>query len=108
MGEGQIEFGTMIGVGEPQPGCSNWNDSLNDAVREGQMEFGAATESATKSDDRTETEGVIEFRVISGEGDKIEIELEPQNVPDKDRQEKKEPNREEQDHIAENDDGQWS
>ena len=106
--EGQVEFGTMIGVGEPQPGCSNWNDSLNDAVREGQMEFGAATELANKSDDRNETEGVIEFRVISGEGDEIEIELEPQNVPDKGRQEQTGPIREEQDHIAENDDGQWS
>ena len=106
--EGQIEFGTMIGVVEPQPGCSDWNDSLNDAVREGQAEFGAATESATKSDDRNETEGVIEFRVISGEGGEIEIELEPQNIPDKDRQEKTGPNREEQDHVAENDDGEWS
>ena len=106
--EGQIEFGTMIGVGEPLPGCSDWNDSLNDAVREGQVEFGAATESATKNDDRNETEGVIEFRVISGEGGEIEIELEPQNIPDKDRQEKTGPNREEQDHIAENYDGEWS
>ena len=51
---------------------------------------------------------MIEFRVIAREGYEIEIELEPQNVPDKGRQEKTGPNKEEQGHIAENDDEQWS
>ena len=108
--EGQIEFGTVIGVDEPQPGCSHWGGSLNNAVKEGQLEFGAVAEPATKSDDGNEIEGVIEFRVIPGEGDEIEIELEPQNVPDKERQEKPGPisDREKQDHTGENDEEQWS
>ena len=108
--EGQMEFGKIIGVKETQPGCSHWDDSLNDAIKEGQMEFGVAAGSASKSDDGDGIEGVIEFRVITGEGDEIEIELEPQNVSDQERQEKTEPisDREKQDHMAENDDEQWS
>ena len=108
--EGQMEFGKIIGVDETQPGCSHWDDSLNNAVREGQMEFGAAAESATKSEDGNGIEGVIEFRVITGEGDEIEIELEPQNDPNKKRQESTGSisDREKQDHMAENDDEQWS
>ena len=108
--EGQMEFGTVIGVNEPQPGCSHWDGSLNNAVNEGQMEFGAVTKPATKSDDGNEIEGVIEFRVITGEGDEIEIELEPQIVPNQERQEKPGPisDRENQDHTEENDEEQWS
>ena len=82
--EGQREFGTMIGVAEPQPGCSRWDDSLN---RDGQMEFGAiaraVSDSAAISDDGNENAGVVEFGVIVGDGDEIEIELEPQNVRDR-------------------------
>ena len=81
--DGQMEFGTVIGVDEPQPGCSHWDGSLNNAVKEGHMEFGAVAEPATKSVDGNEIEGVIEFR-----GHELEIELEPQNVPDQERQEK--------------------
>ena len=110
--EGQREFGTKITVDEPQPGCSHWDGSLSDAVRGEQMGFVTVTESATKNDDGNGIEGVIEFRVITGEGDEIEIELEPQNVPGQERQEKNGPisDREKQDHIfmAENDDEQWS
>ena len=108
--EGQIEFGKVIGVDEPQPGCSHWDGSLNNAVKEGQLEFGAVAEPASKSDDGNEIEGVIEFRVITGEGDEIEIELEPQNLLDQERQEKPGPisDREKQDHAGENDEEQWS
>ena len=62
----------MIGVAEPQPVCSRWDDSLN---REGQMEFGAiaraVSESAAISDDGNEITGVVEFGVIVGDGDEI-------------------------------------
>ena len=104
-----MEFGTVVGVDEPQPGCSHWDGSLNNAVKEGHMEFGAVAEPATKSDDGNEIEGVIEFRVITG-GHELEIELEPQNVPDQERQEK--PGRisdgEKQDHRGENGEEQWN
>ena len=43
---------------------------------------------------------MIEFRVIAREGYEIEIDLEPQNVPDKGRQEKTGPNKEEQGPIS--------
>ena len=107
--EGQVELGTLVDV-EPEPGCSHWDHSLTNAVREGQVEFGAVAESATKSDDGNEIEKVIEFRVIRREGDGIEIELDPQTVFDQERQEITGPisDREEQDHMAENDDEQWS
>ena len=67
--EGQMEFGTVIGVDETQAGCSHGDGSFNNAVKEEQMEFGAVAEPATKSDDGNAIEGVIEFRVITGEGD---------------------------------------
>ena len=106
--ERQIEFGKIIGVDETQPGCSHWDDSLNNAVTEGQLEFGVATESVTKSDDGNGVEGVIEFRVITGEGD--EIELEAHNDSDQERRENTGPisDGEKQDHMAENDDEEWS
>ena len=113
---------------EPQPGCSNWNDSLSLAVGERQIEFGAITgvvpgPSAKIDDeneiegvmefrvimgDENEIEGVMEFRVIMGEGDDIEIELEPQNICA--AQEKMGPisERKKQGQVAENDDEQWS
>ena len=79
--EGKKEFGTIVGVDEPQPGCSRWDDSLN---RDGQMEFraitGAVSNSAAISDDENEIRGVVEFRVIIGDGDEIEMVLEPRNV----------------------------
>ena len=109
--EGQREFGTMIGVAEPQPGCSRWDDSLN---REGQMEFGAiaraVSDSAAISDDGNEITGVVEFEVIVGDEDEIEIELEPQNVRDRKRQENTGPivERKKLDHMTENDDEEWS
>ena len=109
--EGQREFGTMIGVAEPQPGCSRWDDSLN---RERQMEFGAiaraVSDSAAISDDENEITGVVEFGVIVGDGDEIEIELEPQNVLDRERQENTGPivERKKLDHMTENDDEEWS
>ena len=109
--EGQREFVTIIGVDEPQPGCSRWGDSLN---REGQMEFGAITgtvaDSADISDDGNEIRGVVEFGVIVGDGDEIEIELEPGNVRDQESQEKTGPivERKEQDQMKENDDEEWS
>ena len=74
------------------------------------MKFGVVAESATKSDDGNRIEEAIEFRVVTWEGDEIEIELEPQNVPDQERQEKTGPicNRAKQNHMAENDDEQWN
>ena len=74
-----------LAVDESQSGRSPWVDSLNTAVREGQMKFGAVAELPTKSDDGNGVEDVIEFRVVTGEGDEIEIELKPQNVRDQER-----------------------
>ena len=74
---------------EPQPGCSHWNDSLNDTDRE------------DESDNR---EGQMDFGVTI-RGDEIEIDLEPQNVHQKETQNSE---REKQNHITENDDEQWS
>ena len=110
--ERQMEFGPMIGIDEPQPGCSHWNDSLNHAVRKEEMEFGVITgevvESAVKSGDGDGNEiGVIEFEVIIGEGDEIEIELEPRNICMAQESQKMGgpiPERKKQDHMAENDD----
>ena len=73
----------MIGVDETQPGCSQWKESLNHVVVEGQMELGTLTgvvaESSAKSDDGNEIDGGMEFRVTIG-GDDIEIKLRSQNV----------------------------
>ena len=100
---------------EPQPGCSNWNDSLSLAVGERQIEFGAipgvVPGSSAKIDDENEIEGLMEFRVIMGEGNDIEIELEPQNIcAAQESQERMGPisERKKQGQVAENDDEQWS
>ena len=74
---------------EPRPGCSHWNDSLND------------TDKEDESDNR---EGQMDFGVTI-RGDEIEIDLEPPNVHQKETQNSE---REKQDHMTENDDEQWS
>ena len=105
--ERQRDFGTIIGVDEPQPGSSHWDDSLNIAVGEGQINFGPTTgavaDVAAISDDENEIRGVIKFGVIIGDGDEIEIELEPRNVRDQESRERKK-----QDKMTENDDEEWS
>ena len=112
--ERQGDFGTMIGVDEPQPGSSHWDDSLNIAVGEGRMDLrattGAVADVAAISDDENEIRGVVEFGVIIGDGDEIEIELGPRNVRDQESQQKTEPSRErkKQDQMTENDDEEWS
>ena len=109
--EGQMEFRA---IDEPQPGCSHWNDPSNHAVRERHVEFGAITgavaQSAAESHDGNEVENVMEFGVMIGEGDDIEIELEPQNVhTTQESHEKKGPisERTKQNHMAD-DDEEWS
>ena len=85
---------------EPQPGCSHWNDSLNDAIEE--CESGES--------DTCSREGEMEFGVTV-RGDEIEIDLESQNVHrTHECQKKRGPisERDKQDHMAENDDELWS
>ena len=79
---------------EPQPGCSHWNDSLNDTYKSGSINV----------------EGEMEFRVTI-RGDDIEIDLEQQNVHQTHESQQKEgpiSESEKQTHMAENDDEQWS
>ena len=111
--ERQRDFGTIIGVGEPQPGSSHWDDSLNIAVGEGQMDFGAITGAVTDlaaiNDDENEIREVIELGVMIGDGDEIEIELEPRNVRDQESQKKTgpSPEKKKKDQMTENDE-EWS
>ena len=73
------------------------------------MDFGAITGAVTDlaaiSDDENEIREMIELEVIIGDGDEIEIELEPRNVRDKESQEKTgpSPDRKKQDQMTEND-----
>ena len=85
---------------EPQPGCSHWNDSLNDADKECESD----------ESDKCGREGKMEFGVTI-RGDEIEIDLEPENIHiTHDCQQKKVPisERRKQDQMPENDDEQWS
>ena len=76
---------------EPQPGCSHWNNSLNDTDKEGESH-------------NCNREGEVEFGATFI-GDRIEIDLEPQNVHrPHESQQKKGPvsEREEHDQMREN------
>ena len=85
---------------EPQPGCSHWNDSLNDSNK------GCESDE----NDTCNREGQIEFGVTI-RGGEIEIDLEPENVHTTHECQQKEgpiSKRGKQDQIAENDDELWS
>ena len=71
---------------------------------------GAVANLTAISDDENEIRGVIEFGVIIGDGDEIEIKLEPRHVRDQESREKTgpSPERKKQDQMTENDDEEWS